>query len=102
MRAPTSPPIGAKTKMPLLTRRTRGARRGGGGSAAGRGEGEGGGRGHDAPVQRLPPARRRGEPALQQPPVEAMARLGVVITEDYEARDRTDPRADQAVAPAVP
>src|SRR5690349_7276349 len=102
MRAPTSPPIGAKTKMPLLARGlTRGARRGGGCSAAGHGEGECGRRGLDGPVQRLPPAGRRRERAFQQPPVDAVARMRVLITYDLEAGEGTDPGADQHVSHPV-
>src|SRR5262245_37827542 len=101
MRAPTSPPIGAKTKMPLLAGLTRGTRRGGGSSAAGGGEGVHGRRGHDGPVQRLPPIGRRRERAFQQPSVEPVARMRVMITYDLEAGEGTDAGADQHVAHPV-
>src|SRR5688572_9253448 len=102
MREPTSPPIGAKTKMPLFARvtRVRGARCGV--SAAGGIRGEPGGRGHDRPADGVAAFGRGNERAGEHPVVEPVAGVRVVITYDLETGEGTDAGADEDVAGPVP
>src|SRR5215207_2532610 len=98
MRAPTSPPIGAKTKMPLFARLTRRCGLQVGRSAAWRSGREGSGSGHDRPAERLTAVGRGDERTGEHPPIEPIARVRVVITYDLQAGEGTDPGADEHVA----
>src|ERR671912_862716 len=100
MRAPTSPPMGAKTKMPLFARltRRRGARCEGSAAGAGGGGGERGRRGDDRPAHGLAAVGRGNERPGKHPAIETIARVRVVVTYDLEPGEGTDARPDQHVA----